>query len=431
MPRRVFARFFHSHDKFLAMYSPVIAFSWWRSKKSKTPEDVIYETAALKQFHTAAHNSLPWGWTGHVFEPNFRFPQTYDEKEWTNPDTHPWLKFNFKKEPEEYLRAVLDYCFDGNIVSNVEECFDMSASTRWFHMPWQHTSPSGREPVHGTTQERPSPAGWLANTQTRETQTVAVGFYNEPGGYTIGSVWKDPANPNLAPSAFNNGVSFPDGTVSFKLLFTQCTPEEAPYLKDAPKWQTMVQSYNGTQRADPDPPRVVGDVYLLQIDIAVKDPRFDSPTRWNYGSFIYDNSIKDPNPWKRVIPVGLSWGNDPDRTLKEKDDPLKEGWLNPIAKKRIITEARPMVGWANRVNGPADNFASSCHSCHMTPQFPSVGSMVPHIVDGNMELGNREQNYFFRNLLCSAVFDENMDFYAPSPRQEIHPLDYCCSYNRV
>jgi len=81
MSRRVFGRFLHSHDhKFLAMYSPVIAFSWWRSKKSKTPEDIIYETAALKQFHTAAHNSLPWGWTGHVFEPNFRFPQTYDKR---------------------------------------------------------------------------------------------------------------------------------------------------------------------------------------------------------------------------------------------------------------------------------------------------------------------------------------------------------------
>ncbi len=50
--------------------------------------------------------------------------------------------------------------------------------------------------------------------------------------------------------------------------------------------------------------------------------------------------------------TGLQWGNDPNRELKDKDAFLTEGWLNPVAKERIITEKRPMVGHCNRLNGP-------------------------------------------------------------------------------
>jgi hypothetical protein len=351
-----------------------------------------------------------------------------------DPKTHPWLSINYKLEPQRYLESVLDYCFDGNIKPEVANSFDMSKSTRWFHAPWQHSSPTGREPIHGCTQERAVPPFWLGPKQSATCQTLAIGFYNEPGGYSFGQVWQNPADPNYQGEN-GKGVLFPEGTVAFKLLFTQATPDDIPYLKDAPVWQTTVQTYPGNpySAADPDPPRILGDVRLLQIDVAVKDSRFDNPTGWNFGSFTYDNSVKNANPWRRILPIGLQWGNDPQRTLADRECKLQEGWVNEVAKKRIITwqhgKGRPMVGFDNRLAGPADNFVSACSACHMTAQFPSIANLV---LKGTStadplgeDIGNSERHYYFRNMKCGEVFDENIDFYQPStPKQTTYPLDY-------
>jgi hypothetical protein len=145
------------------------------------------------------------------------------------------------------------------------------------------------------------------------------------------------------------------------------------------------------------------------------------------GSFTYDSSVKHKNGFMRVIPVGLQWGNDVDRTVEEMNEPLKEAWVNETAKKRIITHARPMLGFQNRLAGPADSFLSSCSSCHACSQIPSVKSLVPQApVDPlKMDIGERVKNYFFRNLPCGNIFDPNLDYYNPtSQMQKVYSLDY-------
>jgi len=129
-----------------------------------------------------------------------------------------------------------------------------------------------------------------------------LGFLIVLGGYLFGQVWKDPANPDFeGPNG--TGIVFPEGTVSFKLLFTQATPEECPFLKNIPAWEVMTAMYPGSS-ADPDPPRVLSTVRLLQIDVAVKDGRFGSPTGWNFASFLTSDDVKDQNPWRKLIPIG-------------------------------------------------------------------------------------------------------------------------------
>lgn len=60
-------------------------------------------------------------------------------------------------------------------------------------------------------------------------------------------------------------------------------------------------------------------------------------------------------PWDRLIPVGLQWGNDPDMTQEawEAGQRPKEGWLNPRAAKLLASLGgeRPSFGWNDRVNG--------------------------------------------------------------------------------
>ncbi len=77
------------------------------------------------------------------------------------------------------------------------------------------------------------------------------------------------------------------------------------------------------------------------------------------------------------MPVCLMWGNDPSLTPDkyEKGERPKESWVNPRAVA-TLPKTRPYFGWLGRGNGPADNFRSSCISCHSTANYPSL-CMIP------------------------------------------------------
>ena len=105
-----------------------------------------------------AHNPPPAGWTGPVF----RLSQTYPA---TLPTLEPvsqrkWTQFDFKNpmQAPQYLKAVLDYCFEGNTVNNLADVSQNPVRT-WYHAPWLHAdsrndSADGREFIHGLTKER-------------------------------------------------------------------------------------------------------------------------------------------------------------------------------------------------------------------------------------------------------------------------------------
>src|SRR5437870_9368728 len=137
------------------------------------------------------------------------------------------VDFRAPGKQSEYMQRVLDYCLEGNVALD----FKVQENTRkWYHAPWMHFGPAGREPIRGLTSERPAPPKFLHDNQTRRVQNWAVGFYNAAGGYILGQFWHDPANPNSAMPRF------PVGTVSFKLLFTNATETEIPYIAESVKW---------------------------------------------------------------------------------------------------------------------------------------------------------------------------------------------------
>ncbi|HEX7815954.1 MAG TPA: hypothetical protein VF436_12560, partial [Dyella sp.] len=175
----------------------------------------------------------------------------------------------------------------------------------WYHAPWQHYGPSGREGIHGLTKEAQIQPKQLAPTQVTSGQTYAVGIYNDIGGYTFGEVWKDPENPD--PSYTSQPNSFHEGTVVCKPLFADVDLKQVPFLVNPVLWDAYVtNTFNSADRS-------IRKVALIQMDFAVRDSRIPG-TGWIFGTFQYNGAKTGKPGWDNLVPVGVMWGNDPEDT---------------------------------------------------------------------------------------------------------------------
>lgn len=303
-------------------------------------------------------DAVPSGWTGPVFKLSQDYPTTKPAA-----GTLPWKSIDFKTKPAEYLNAVLQYCYEGNI--EVDWVGQNNTVRKWYHAPWLHADRTkGREFIHGMTRERTTPARRLHPNQTAGFGAYAVGLYNPLGGYTIGRVWKDHDNPDASKAIF------PEGAVACKLLFTRATVAQVPYLTGAFEWQANAgASFSSI-------PRSPQTVRLLQIDVAVKDNRAASTSGWVFGTFNYNGNAPGARPWDKMIPVGLMWGNDPTLTpaqYRANKRPTQSLIIGPNVMTNQATDWKG-VGWLERLNGPIDNPTSACLSCHMTAEWPRPNS---------------------------------------------------------
>jgi hypothetical protein len=319
-------------------------------------------------------------WSGPVFHLSQNYPKVLPTVQ-----HYPWEKFDFRTQSNEYMLSVLHYCYEGNL--DVDWDVERNAVRHWYHAPWLHWGRNGREFIHGLTSERVSVPKELDPAQTSAFQNWAVGMYNEPGGYTIGQVWRNHEDPDAS------AAKFPVGTVAVKLLFTQADPNQVPYLKNAKEWQAYIYK-DIVIPTNPLVPRVVTTMRLLQIDIAVRDSRADSTTGWVFGTFCYNGDAPGTSPWEKMIPVGLMWGNDPD---------FKPG--GSFSEERINHSAlvpHQHLGWQGRLDGPVDNPMSSCLSCHSTAQAPSGSPIIP---PSGTEPGSPAWMRWFRNVKSGQPFD--------------------------
>ncbi|CAH1608440.1 conserved exported hypothetical protein [Vibrio jasicida] len=320
------------------------------------------------------------------FELSQSYPNMYSENE-----DFPWLKVNPFKSPEEYMQVVLAYSLEGNIEVNFRG--QLNKIRKWYHAPWLHDDGrlganqprpgNGREYINGLTRERGTPKLEIHRLQDVELENWAVGMYNAPGGYTLGKVWcSDNGIPNLDIN--NESTKFPEGTVSFKLLFTDGTIDKVPFLENTLQWDANIYKCNPRRKECQD--RVNRKVNLIQIDIAIKDSRAKK-SGWFFGTFVYDASSEGKTVWERMIPVGLSWGNDQTIfTDLNKDGAfinadLEETWLNEnLLEHNVRVKNGAYVlyhGVGGRLNGPVDNPISSCVSCHGQAAVTNTGRPMP------------------------------------------------------
>ncbi len=313
------------------------------------------------------------------------------------------IKANWK----QYLMDVRGYCFNGNIKGgDVEDDFRVENNkvNRWYHMPWQHYGPTGREGIHGLTKEAPVQPRQFAWTQTQTGgQACAVAFYNEFAGYTIGQVWQDHDNPGRGLKK----IEFPVGSVVFKLLFVDVPPEQVAFLNPPLRWQAYItDTYDSNNRS-------IRHLSLIQADIMVRHQ--DAPCGWLFGTYQYNGARKaarhEKSLWNNLVPVGLQWGNDPD--IKDNvanpqpvktiiNDKLRETVINPDTEELPPTH----LGWNGRLNGPVDNPMSSCMSCHLTASSPQRIQMSPLFEEDTPPPGSDKWMHWFQNLRCGETFDK-------------------------
>ncbi|WP_279362180.1 hypothetical protein [Xanthomonas sacchari] len=339
--------------------------------------------------------------------PLFQLSQDYPQQ----PPSGPLPAF-FQKLPKPlsnnfeawrgYADAVKAYCLEGNVES--DWYVQNNKVRRWYHAPWQHYGPLGREGVHGLTKEAQIQVKQLAPTQLTTGQTFAVGIYNDIGAYTFGQVWKDPQNPD--PSFTTKPNTFRDGTVVCKALFADVDLSQVPFLQNPVLWNAWVT--NSFKSAD----RAFKQVALIQMDFAVRDSRVPG-TGWIFGTFQYNGAVSGKPGWQNLVPVGVMFGNDPQNTGDDYTNKQPtQTRINPrILQSAINANVKELppthLGWNGRLNGPVDNPISSCMSCHMTAESPQLSPMNPtfQAPDKVPPVGSKEWMRWFQNIPAGQPFD--------------------------
>lgn len=298
-----------------------------------------------------------------------------------------------------YMDAAKAYCLEGNV--EADWYVQNNKVRNWYHMPWQHYGPLGREGIHGLTKEAQIQARQLAAGQAATGQTYAVGIYNDIGAYTLGQVWKDPQNPD--PSFTSKPNSFANGTVVCKALFADIDRSTVPFLANPVLWQGYItETFQSANRK-------LKEVALIQMDIAVRDTRM-SDTGWLFGTFQYNGAKTGKAGWDNLVPVGIMWGNDPQVTSNDYTNPEPTVTkINPALQQTAInadTQELPPthLGWNGRLNGPVDNPNSSCLSCHMTAEAPQVAIMNPLFQADPPAVGSADWMKWFQNIPAGVPF---------------------------
>jgi hypothetical protein len=295
----------------------------------------------------------------------------------------PWLNIDFTggvNGANAYLYALRDYAFGGMIEAEFRP--ENNSVRPWFHMPFMNFGPGRREPIRGLTSERVVIGPELGIKDGVSVHNFAVGFYNAAGGNTMGQVWQT-ASPDLSKS------QFPQGAMSFKILFSDATANDfqgPDILAGAPQW--TIATTTGLKQ-----------VRLLQMDVAAADTR--SSTGWVFGTFAYDTSANDASPWRRLRPVGLSWGND--FGFAPTDQQAGRRLTETTISDQSPAYAAKHLGWAGRANGPVDNPNSGCLSCHGTSQFP-VSAPIAFDYRNNTCDTDAKKMQWFRNFRGNQPF---------------------------
>lgn len=371
-------------------------------------------------------NRPPQGWKAPVFRLSDRYPAApVDDggaQPWRDRKYDAMFAANTSLDvrtalARDYIWALMRYIQEGNIDSgNVASDWNVCENRvrNWYHMPFQtYDALSGREFVHGLTREAPVTFSLKAvrnpdQSDTLATTVWAVAFFNPTAAYTLGTVWKADGTA-VAPTS---SIAFDEGAVIGKLLFSTASAEQMPVLENVPEWTANI-SDPAFCVCTPDPgerscsledeseqcPRSTTrwtPLRLMQFDVAVSDRRAPD-TGWVFGTFVADGqyAAKESNPWNRIAPLGLMWGNDPPpaggQAIDTPADPRANGFAQEVifwdvvdrlnAGGGSVVAKRPgHLGCNSRLNGPADNANSACMSCHMTASVPDSKLMTPPII---------------------------------------------------
>ena len=324
--------------------------------------------------------------------PRFKVRADYNSMR-PQADQRPWKGMDIRTEAgaQKFAQTVIDYFYDSLLQDSKNANNNFNASkiaadkVQWCHMPWLNVGDSGRELVHGLTKERdiePSEIYPDAGTSKQtEGSDWGIGFYNDIACASVQDVFASlPVNfttddVKKAASQLPNfkNFSFPDGSVSVKVLFTTAKLDA---LKGSYSWIANVSPPKSTSRK-------LSEVRMVQIDVAVKDSTLLGVRKeadgWMMTTFYYDASyvanskLSLTGVWeglKHMRPIGVQTGFDPSTSM------IFTGSKTNSANNEFYG-ANPRL-----MNGPADNAKASCLSCHGAAG--TTTKMVPGVKDFNL-----------------------------------------------
>jgi hypothetical protein len=365
----------------------------------------------------ARRTAIPEGSTGKRFT-----PELIENATTNGPGAkRPWRNFDPRIPAERlaYTLALRNYAFSSRpvreltpqltAVSNYRDPIGGTVTAtlrdqRWYPAPRMTFSSPGspREPAYGMTLERTVGDGELADN-TEDFQNYAVAYYDRRGARTSRNTWKNSV-PGRDVADLTQMQMATDSLV-FKLLYGAARPSDFPVdILDGSLALEILPNNNATKVR----------VRLLQVDIAVRDERA-GVTGWYFATYAYDRSVAGNSPWRKMVPVGLMWGNDP------AGGTLTQTWINPAAP----AYARAHLGVGGRLNGPVDNRASACMACHNTAQVPSVARIIPQ---GRCNVSPFKEAWF-RNLSGTTAFGRFTSTDAACVTTPVTPAPVAANYS--
>lgn len=340
------------------------------------------------------------------FELRADFEKAHDYKE-----ERPWAGLNLRDQVQAMRFALMaQKHFYENMANQNKKNKDLNfiaqnnKSRFWCHMPWMNVGITGRETVHGLTQERDMKASTLIPVFRNATAGTnwGVAYFNAAGCKTLEEVFGSVNNPKEVPN-WSAGGQFKDGTMITKILFTTA---DFPELEGAYQWKANVSLPGSTSRS-------VRTVRHIQMDIAVRDSKLggvDADLQdWAMAGYYYDPNydyeihmkpyVKMENPLKDIPDL-------PPELLRMRPMGVQSGFDSPSkTTDSIIFPGAFANGSGGRLNGPADNPRSSCMGCHgqagtsasMVPGFLSKGQFQSFIgkpnLDFNQQLALAKRNF--------------------------------------
>ncbi len=365
--------------------------------------------SALANIHPFLNSSLPQPpmYDGGFFQLNHNYPDQYPPK----TGLFPWEKVTqasriTQQNALDYVLALKDYV--AKDMQGILYDKQHPNNDDWYQSIWLGTE---REPIHGMYVGSGFPAETLTD-QEIDLTTYVYTLYDTRAAKTLGNIWGVTLDSAMNPALTKDTTQFAEGSVIVKFSFvTPCGSDWKP-MEGAAVWQIYapVNSSNGTAQSPTSKCKgrgekgtnenpVITNVYFMQFDIIVKDSLAAPDTGWVFSTLVYDKDAPGKTTWDKMIPLGATWGGNPDvvnvsataLTPPVSVNPkLTENWIN----MKTPEYARSTLGWDGRLSGPNDGAVvtpawvndkyyhkgiatAGCLACHSSAQYPMTSFLLP------------------------------------------------------
>lgn len=414
---------------------------------SKRGTNTHHRKGAILPFENS-YLPIPEDFTGTTFSLKHDYPVMGSVD---TPETYPWRKAIGKgeitqKNALKYVNALKDYISKDmtDLLFNYNKSNPNEKS--WYQSIWLG---SVREPIHGMYVGSNFNPGTLGSTQKDSLTTYVYTLYDKTAAQTLNNIWgTDSINaykPNLKDV---KKTQYAEGSVIVKFAFVNYNNanKDWPPLEGSAAWEVYTDVLAGYTVAKKGTKPAKRILKLMQLDIIVKDSQASPETGWVFSTLVYDKDARG-GKWNKMIPLGATWGNNPEKVTKITktkalvdakvpapiDPTLTENWINPDAPSYTIQT----LGWGGRLSGPNDGAVFNtgpvttstsgmqfkhggvstvgCLGCHSTAQYKFNSFLTPIVFPipnfNKTELplvydpGSKNWNRWFRNNNGETPFD--------------------------